>query len=108
MPVSSVYSAWQLPNSYLGPHEQQPIGRQKRINQELADLFMKGMTGNGKGLFREEKVYPTERVRVFHKSGSAAAVSYNRHPDGDVFWRSRLRRSGQYEMWHYLPGQGSR
>jgi hypothetical protein len=92
----------------LGPHEQQPIGRQKRINQELADLFMKGMTGNGKGLFREEKVYPTERVRVFHKSGSAAAVSYNRHPDGDVFWRSRLRRPGQYEMWHYLPGQGSR
>ena len=104
----AVYSAWQLPNSYLGPHEQQPIGRQKRINQELADLFMKGMTGNGKGLFREEKVYPTERLRVFHKSGSAAAVSYNRHPDGDVFWRSRLRRPGQYEMWHYLPGQGSR
>ncbi len=104
----AVYSAWQLPNSYLGPHEQQPIGRQKRINQELADLFMKGMTGNGKGLFREEKVYPDEHVRVFHKSGSAAAVSYNRNPDGDVFWRSRLRRPGQYEMWHYLPGQGSR
>jgi hypothetical protein len=92
----------------LGPHEQQPIGRQKRINQELADLFMKGMTGNGKGLFRKDKAYPTKRVHLFYKSGSAAAVSYNRHPDSDVFWRSRLRRSGQYEMWHYLPGQESR
>ncbi len=104
----AVYSAWQLPNSYVGPHEQQPIGRQKRINQELADLSMKGMTGNGKGLFQEAYNRPTEHVRLFHKSGAAAAMSFNRHPDGDAFWRSRLRRSGQYEFWHFLPGKGSR
>lgn len=104
----AVYSAWQLPNSYAGPHEQQPTGRQKRINQELADLSMKGMTGNGKGLFQDANNRPTEHVRLFHKSGAAAAVSFNRHPDGDAFWRSRLRRSGQYDMWHYLPGQRSR
>ena len=103
----AIYSAWQLPNSYRGPHDKQPIGRQKRINQELADLFMEGMTGNGKGLVREDKPYPVKRVRRFCDSGSAAAVSYNRCPESDVFWRSRLRHIGHYELWHFLPGQGS-
>ncbi len=40
------YLAWQLPNSYLGPHKQRPYGRQKKFNRELAVLFTKGMTGN--------------------------------------------------------------
>src|SRR5690606_36304000 len=43
----TAYLAWQLPNSYSGPHEPLPRGRQKRINRELVDLFIDGMTGNG-------------------------------------------------------------
>lgn len=45
-PSRMVYLAWQLPNSYSGPHEPLPRGRQKRINRELVDLFTNGMTGN--------------------------------------------------------------
>jgi hypothetical protein len=50
------YLAWQLPNSYAGGHEPRPRGRQKRINQRLADLFMQGMTGNGEDL-AEQRYY---------------------------------------------------
>jgi len=45
----ATYLAWRLPNAY-GPatgHQPRPKGRQKRINRQLADLFTKGMTGNG-------------------------------------------------------------
>ncbi len=42
----ATYLAWQLPNHYFGPHQPACRGQQKRINRELADLFMKGMTGN--------------------------------------------------------------
>jgi hypothetical protein len=38
--------AWQLPNSYHGPHAQLGRGRQKRQNKALADLLNKGTTGN--------------------------------------------------------------
>src|SRR5690606_13031175 len=40
---NETYMAWQLPNSYQGPHAAQPKGHQKRINQALSDLFMQGM-----------------------------------------------------------------
>ncbi|WP_374686618.1 hypothetical protein [Promineifilum sp.] len=45
----AVYLAWRLPNGYgaARDHQQRPRGRQKRINRKLADLFTKGMTGNG-------------------------------------------------------------
>ncbi|MCK5921620.1 MAG: hypothetical protein KAG66_11815, partial [Methylococcales bacterium] len=32
----TVYLAWQLPNSYVGPHSHCPKGRQKRLNRDLA------------------------------------------------------------------------
>jgi len=62
------YTAWQLPNNYQGPHDKLPKGKLKRINRELADLFMKGMTGNGKGLFQEDNAYPTKHVHLFYNS----------------------------------------
>ena len=42
--------AWQLPNSYHGPHAQLGRGRQKRQNKALADLLNKGTAGNGQSL----------------------------------------------------------
>lgn len=65
------YVAWQLPNSYVGPHVQQPKGRQKRINRALTDLFMQGMTGNGQR---------TKITRRFFDNGRSAAKSYLRNP----------------------------
>ncbi len=48
-PPRATYLAWRLPNDYGAGrgHRQRPKGRQKRINRQLADLFTKGMTGNG-------------------------------------------------------------
>jgi hypothetical protein len=97
------YTAWQLPNNYFGPHKQEPKGRQKRINRELADLFMKGMTGNGKRLVGAGR----SGRRRFYDNGLLAAKSYNRNSDQDVYWRSPQVKRGQYHVWHLLPGQDS-
>lgn len=40
------YLAWQIPNSYVGPHKQRPYGRQRQFNRQLTVLSNKGMTGN--------------------------------------------------------------
>jgi hypothetical protein len=84
------YVAWQLPNSYTGPHPVQPKGQQKRINQALSDLFMQGMTGNGQG--RMEK--------RFYGHGRAAAQAYNRGVTHDIYWYD-----GRARIWHCLEGR---
>jgi len=96
------YTAWQLPNNYLGPHKPLPKGRQKRMNRELADLFMKGMTGNGNEWVQEEQ--PGESRR-FHDQGQSAAAKYNRSSDQDIFWRSCLGRTDRFQLWHVFPAQ---
>jgi len=75
------YLAWQLPNSYAGPHAHQPRGQQKRINRKLADLFMKGMTGNG------DKTMITYRPRRFFADGNKAASDNGN--GRSHYWRSR-------------------
>jgi hypothetical protein len=96
------YTAWQLPNNYIGPHQRQPKGRQKRMNRELADLFKEGMTGNG-----DELVHGIQpgHGRLFYDRGYSAAASYNRSPDRDLYWRSRLRQPNHYQLWHVLPAK---
>ncbi len=84
------YVAWQLPNSYTGPHRLQPKGQQKRINQALSDLFMQGMTGNGQR--------PIEKR--FYGHGRAAAQAYNRGVDHDIYWYD-----GRVHIWHCLEGR---
>ncbi len=101
------YTAWQLPNSYRGPHEKQPKGRQKRMNRKLADLFMKGMTGNDEHAVQ----FDGDGHRRFFDNGAAATAKYNRRPDADIYWPHRPRRrasAGQRcQLWHWLPAQGA-
>ncbi|MBK8900628.1 MAG: hypothetical protein IPM53_05550 [Anaerolineaceae bacterium] len=90
-PRGKSYVAWQLPNSYVGPHAQQPKGRQKRINQALTDLFMQGMTGNG------------QRARItrrFFGNGRLAARAYLRNPQQDHYWRGS--GNGRYQLWQVM------
>lgn len=96
------YTAWQLPNNYIGPHQRQPKGRQKRMNRELADLFKKGMTGNGDELVHG---FRPGDSRLFYNRGYSAAASYNRSPDRDLYWRSRLCQPDHYQLWHVLPAK---
>jgi hypothetical protein len=85
------YVAWQLPNSYVGPHAHQPKGRQKRINRTLTDLFMQGMTGNSQR---------TRITRRFFDNGRLAAKSYLRNPNNDHYWCGR--GNGRYQLWHVM------
>ena len=103
--AGSSYVAWQLPNSYVGPHAQRPRGRQKRINRALTDLFMKGMTGNGQG--SQVEVTPQKVVaRRFFGNGRLAAKSYLRTPEHDHYWRGR--GNGRYQLWLVMAGSESK
>ncbi len=77
----TTYLAWQLPNQYAGPHLPQPRGRQKRINRELADLFMQGMTGNN------ERTVETILAKRFCAHGKAAAKESTRRTE-QIYWPS--------------------
>lgn len=85
------YMAWQLPNSYAGPHDSQPRGQQKRINQALSVLFTQGMTGNGHG----------HTERRFFGHGRLAAQAYNRGVEHDIYWFD-----GRIGVWHCLESAG--
>ena len=91
---SAKYISWQLPNSYQGPHQTCPKGQQKRINRELAVLFMKGMTGNDK-LSR----------RRFYDNGAEAARQYQKSSRQDLYWTNRGGQRRGCQLWHCLPFQ---
>ncbi len=93
-PQGKDYVAWQLPNSYTGPHSPEPKGRQKRINRALTDLFMKGMTGNGQRIQIE--------ARRFFDNGRLAAKAYLRSPNRDHYWRGV--DNGRYQLWQVMEG----
>lgn len=95
------YLAWQLPNHYVGPHAPSPQGRQKRINQYLADLFMQGMTGNGK-VTEENGRKGRQR---FYGTGLMAAKAYNRTPQADLYWQNGGRAHASCTLWFLLPAQ---
>lgn len=90
-PQGKRYVAWQLPNSYVGPHAQQPKGRQKRINRTLTDLFMQGMTGNGQR---------PSVARRFFENGRLAAKSYVRNSEQDHYWPGS--GNGRFQLWHVM------
>ena len=103
-----IYTAWQLPNNYAGPHAKQPRGRMKRINQELADLFMKGMTGND-----EDQVEDKQLPRRFYGNGRLAAKAFSQSTSRDIYWKrtgelrqvqppGRQAQSTGYQLWYVL------
>lgn len=93
------YEAWQLPNSYVGPHPVLQRGRQKRINRELADLLHNGMTGND-----QPSQTDTETVRRYYSRGQQAARAYNQRTERDIYWQQN--GSGKScRIWYCLPAQ---
>jgi len=108
------YLAWQLPNSYTGPHEQRPRGRQRHLNRKLADLRDKGDAGNGQGdeqrdpcqggnqEFRQAQHKPV--VRRYFENGGAAAKAFNRDPRLERYWKGRLSGNGK-KLWYEMAGQ---
>jgi hypothetical protein len=76
------------------------------MNRKLADLFMKGMTGNDE---QADQTLQSANAggRCFFESGMAATNSYNRSPNQDLYWRNRKDNSGQCQLWHWLPSLGN-
>ncbi len=94
-PAGREYIAWHLPNSYTGPHNTRCKGRQKKINQQLVDLVMKGMRGND-----QEQV-----DKLFLPHGAAAAQAYKRNQTNDTYWPQGPTRTRNSHLWHVLPAK---
>lgn len=99
------YLAWQLPNSYAGPHTPLSRGHQKQINRKLADLFMKGITGNGEQEVEPQSALPERRQPArFCANGEEAVRVSTRGPATEHYWQTH-RRHRQVRIWHLLPGE---
>lgn len=86
------YLAWQLPNSYVGPHQPQPRGRQRRINRELADLWTQGTMGNDK---QTDPTGPRTRRRLYYRNGKQAAQAADKRR---VYWPHTAGK-GRFGLW---------
>jgi len=96
------YVAWRLPNSYKGPHEAGPRGRQKKINLQI-DLVNLGAQGNDLRAGSSTGL----RRRLFHQDGQGAAKSFNRDPEVDAYWSpdENGRDRGDSRLWHVIGGR---
>jgi hypothetical protein len=81
--------AWQLPNSYIGPHTRRPRGRQRQFNRRLAVLSVKGMTGN-------DQIIGNEQSRRYFNVAAEAIKNLDQAPTG-VYWRGDS--PGQWYFW---------
>lgn len=89
------YVAWQMPNSYDGPHSLCCKGRQKKINRQLRELVMEGMRANGR-----KKV-----ERLFWFNGAAAGKAFNKDPHVDAYWPSGHPGVKHLILWSVAPGK---
>lgn len=87
------FLAWQLPNSYNGPHAQLGRGGRKRQNKALADLLNKGTAGN------DHSQYDDLAARYF--ADARAASRAHGRTNSAVYWPAI--KPG---IWHclWLPG----
>jgi len=82
------YLAWQLPNTYLGPHQQTPKGRMRKINRKLAVLVNPGARGNSSETI--EKLY--------FANGKEAGRALNGCEDNEMYW-PLVPASNRYGLW---------
>jgi hypothetical protein len=113
------YLAWQLPNTYIGRHQQRPQGRQKRINRELKDLVMKGMPGNvGETNELSELAATSVVARIpeivltkrYYPNGKLAARAYGRQAtsdgtDHELYWRRHRTGNGRFYVLQKVGGE---
>jgi hypothetical protein len=88
------YVAWQLPNSYEGPHPLRSKSGRRYLNRQLADLRMRRDTGNGRETEMDDG--RTGPERLYFKDGAGAAKAFNRNPAQGIYWR------GRPGMWYWL------
>jgi hypothetical protein len=107
------YLAWQLPNTYIGRHQQRPQGRQKRINRELKDLVMKGMPGNVERTNETPELAAIPQIALtkrYYPNGKLAAQAYGRQancqkPDHQLYWHRHRTGNGRFDVWQKLGSE---
>ncbi|MCA9917709.1 MAG: hypothetical protein KC445_07150, partial [Anaerolineales bacterium] len=82
------YLAWQLPNSYQGPHQPHGQRSRKRLNQQLADLRKKVAEGNDK----------SKIGRVFWSDGATATRAFSRNATHDQYWPQSADASSSAQL----------
>lgn len=90
------YLAWQLPNSYQGPHQQAHSGRQRKTNRrmkkpQLQNLVEIGAQGNRE--FKDGQLY--------HANGSEAVQALRRTEES--YWPTERKRKTQF--WAVLQAE---
>jgi hypothetical protein len=81
------YVAWQMPNSYIGPHANAAPGNHRRLNRQLTGLVQKGVQGN-------DLLSPNHRY--FH-NGHAAATALTRQRTDESYWPLPVKQC--YQLW---------
>ncbi|MCP5096940.1 MAG: hypothetical protein GY943_15430 [Chloroflexi bacterium] len=82
------YVAWQMPNSYIGPHAVAARGNQRRVNRQLIDLVQKGAQGNNE---------PLKTQRRYFQNGRFAAKAISQHQIKEGYWP--LPDNHRYQLW---------
>jgi hypothetical protein len=114
------YSAWQMPNSYEGPHQTRPKSHNRRLNRKLADLCRKrdmgngrssagsALTGGGGGGGRCGATHAgacNAPVRLYFENGAAIGKAINRRWVDEGYWPGfgRFgRRPGRPRLWFWV------
>lgn len=90
---NQTYVAWQLPNSYSGPHRRCGRGRQRKMNRQLVDLVQTGMRGNG----QRQQI-----SRRYFRNGKTAVLQ---HKESTTYWPNQRRAVGRNTAyWHVVGG----
>ena len=94
------YLAWQLPNSYAGPHRIQTSNQRKRINRALKDLMPQGTTGNDRCTPMSEPERFVECGVRYCENGRFAAQTIQRDQLETAYWPDM--KQGSIQIWHHL------
>lgn len=93
------YIAWQLPNSYVGPHDRHQTQQRKRINRRLADLLNKGTAGNGRS---NEFKYARNRFEMrYFANGRLAAKAHSKQTPSAAYWPQPNNKK-QTQLWYKM------
>ncbi len=96
------FLAWQLPNSYVGPHKVASGNQRKRVNKKLTDLLHQGTVGNGQFENTDAGLLDVVSERRYCENGRFAAQAYNKNRLADIYWVNRQPSRSQAHFWHYL------
>lgn len=90
---NQTYVAWQLPNSYSGPHRRCGRGRQRKMNRQLVDLVQTGMRGNGQRQQISRRYFRNGKTAVLQQQTTA------------TYWPSQTQEAGRtMAYWHVVGG----